>query len=605
MKTTGIYRKRIWIAAIAFLAAGSLAGQTTSKSTYCNPLDVDYTYMSHYRANTDVSYRSGADPAVVNFRGKYYMFVTRSHGYWVSEDMSRWEFIRPQSWYFSGSNAPAAAVKDDKILVYGDPSGRGPVIETDNPELGDWKTNFAVMNPPGGIQDPNIFVDDNERVYLYEESSNKWPIRGVELDADNFYIPMGEQVDLFNLDPENHGWERFGQDHRSDLDPFIEGPWMVKHNNTYYLEYGAPGTQWNVYADGVYTSDNPLGPFKYAPYNPIAYKPGGFLKGSGHGSTVQDNNDNYWHFSTMAISVNYKFERRLGMFPAGFEPDGQMYVNTAYGDYPHYLPDEKVAAHKNRFTGWMLLSKDKPVRTNSILKGVKRNVVDEYEEGYMPEQEKPDYSSQMLNDENIRTLWVAESNSDSIWFEMDLGRTMTINAVQINYQDFNASIFGKPDTLRQQFIIETSQNGKQWQIAIDFSDNREDRPHAYIELEKPVQGRYVKFKNKYFPNRYLAIGEFRVFGNGNGEKPLTPSSFIVKRQTDERNADISWDAVDDAMGYTLYWGIAEKKLNNSVMIYGDNNYELRALNKGQEYFLQLEAFNENGISKKTNVQNVP
>jgi len=253
------------------------------KQTYCNPIDIDYSYMSHYRAKNNVSYRSGADPAIVNFKGKYYLFVTRSYGYWVSEDMSDWRFIRPQSWYFNGSNAPAAAVHGDKIILLGDPSGRGAVIETKNPDLGDWATNYAVINLPRGVQDPNLFVDDDGKVYLYEESSNKWPIHGIELDADNFYIPIGEQVELFNLEPEKHGWERFGQDHRSDIKPFIEGPWMVKHEDTYYLEYGAPGTQWNVYADGVYTSKNPLGPFEYAPYNPISYKPGGFLKGSGHG----------------------------------------------------------------------------------------------------------------------------------------------------------------------------------------------------------------------------------------------------------------------------------------------------------------------------------
>ena len=578
------------------ISFSAIAQNAKTQRTYCNPVDIDYTYMSHYRAERDVSYRSGADPAVVNFKGKYYMFVTRSHGYWVSEDMGSWRFIRPVSWYFSGSNAPAAAVRDGKVLVYGDPSGRGPIIETDNPELGDWKTNFAVLNPPGGIQDPNIFVDTDGRVYLYEESSNKWPIRGVELDPDNYYIPKGEQVDLFNLHPDNHGWERFGQDHRSDVAPFIEGPWMVKHDSTYYLMYGAPGTQWNVYADGVYTSDNPLGPFTYAPYNPVAYKPGGFLNGAGHGSAVMDNNGNHWHFSTMAISVNFKFERRIGMYPAGFEENGQMYVNTAYGDYPHYLPDVEVEDHKHRFTGWMLLSKDKPVKTNSVLTGVERNVADEHEKGYMLEQEEADYDISMINDENIRTLWVAESNSDSIWFEMDLGRSMTINAFQLNYQDFNANIFGKPDTLRQQFVIELSVDGKEWQTVVDFSENQEDRPHAYIELAEAVQGRFVRFKNVYFPNRYLAIGEFRVFGNGNGPRPAIPESFTVKRQSDQRNADIRWDAVDGAMGYVLYWGIEKDKLNNSVMIYNDDSYELRALTREQEYYFAIEAFNENGIS---------
>ncbi len=574
------------------------AASGRSQTTYCNPIDIDYTYMSHYRAERDVSYRSGADPSVVNFKGKYYLFVTRSHGYWVSEDMGNWRFIRPQSWYFSGSNAPAAAVKDDKIIAYGDPSGYGPIIETDNPDLGNWKTNYAVINPPGGIQDPNLFVDTDGRVYLYEESSNRWPIRGVELDPENYYIPKGEQVDLFRLDPDNHGWERFGQDHRSDVAPFIEGPWMVKHNDTYYLMYGAPGTQWNVYADGVYTADNPLGPFTYAPYNPVAYKPGGFLNGSGHGSAVKDNRGNHWHFSTMAISVNYKFERRLGMYPAGFEENGQMYVNTAYGDYPHYLPDVEVEDHKHRFTGWMLLSKDKPVKSNSVLTGVQRNVADEQEKGYMPEQEAADYGIGKINDENIRTLWVAESNSDTLWFEMDLKRVMTLRAFQLNYQDFNATIFGKPDTLRQQFVIETSVDGTAWQTTVDFSKNDEDRPHAYIELEQPVKGRYIRFTNKQFPNRYLAIGEFRVFGNGNGEKPAMPTSFRVERQADPRNADISWDPVENAMGYVLYWGIEPDKLNNSVMIYNQTTYELRALNKGVEYHFAIEAFNENGISAR-------
>lgn len=160
-----------------------------------------------------------------------------------------------------------------------------------------------------------MFVDDDDNVYLYEETSNLWPIRVVELDADNYYIPIGDQKDLFTLHPDAHGWERFGQDHKSDLAPYTEGPWMVKHDSIYYLEYGAPGTQWNIYADGVYTSKNPLGPFEYAPYNPISYRPGGFLKGAGHGSTVKDINENYWHYLTMAISVNYKFERRIGMYP--------------------------------------------------------------------------------------------------------------------------------------------------------------------------------------------------------------------------------------------------------------------------------------------------
>ena len=568
--------------------------------TYCNPIDIDYSYMSHYRAKNNVSYRSGADPAVVNFKGRYFMFVTRSHGYWMSEDMSNWTFIKPQSWYFNGSNAPAAAIRNGKVIVYGDPSGRGVVIETDNPELGDWQTNYAVLNPPGGIQDPDIFVDEDGKVYLYEESSNQWPIRVVELDPDNYYIPKGEQKDLFNLEPEKHGWERFGQDHKSDIKPYLEGPWMVKYGDTYYLEYGAPGTQWNVYADGVRTSKSPFGPFKYEPYNPISYKPGGFLKGSGHGSTVKDNNGNLWHYATMAISVNYIFERRIGMYPAGFEDNGQMYVNTAYGDYPHFLPDTKVNNHKERFTGWMLLSNNKPVTTNSPLVVGDVNVVDESESGYMLGQIK-EFDIAKINDEEIRSYWVSAANNDTIYVKVDLKKKMHVNALQINFQDYRSTIYGRPNELKQQFTIEASLDGKNWEVIVDKSENTKDMPHAYLELKKSVDARYIRYNHKFCSTKYLSLSEFRVFGNGYETNPNEPANFKVVRQNDRRNADLTWDKDETATGNVIYWGIAKDKLNLSALMYDESNYELRALNTDQSYYMQVEAFNENGISDKSEI----
>ena len=81
----------------------------------------------------------------------------------------------------------------------------------------------------------------------------------------------------------------------------------------------------------------------------------------------------------------------------------------------------------------------------------------------------------------------------------------------------------------------------------------------------------------------------------------TPNNFSVKRQADRRNADLSWDKVDEAMGYVVYWGIKPDRLNLSAMIYDLPNYELRALNTDQEYYYQIEAFNENGVSTKSKV----
>tara|TARA_R110001583_G_scaffold145096_1_gene297125 strand:+ start:70563 stop:72392 length:1830 start_codon:yes stop_codon:yes gene_type:complete len=573
---------------------------SSKQSTYCNPIDIDYSYMSHY-AYKDVSYRSGADPAVVRFKDGYYMFVTRSHGYWFSKNLSSWEFITPQSWYFNGSNAPAAWPSEDELLVLGDPSGSNAVIKTSNPKLGDWKTTYSVI--PHTLHDPALFVDDDKRVYVYEGSSNLHPIKGMELDPNKNYVPIGKTVDLIKLHPDENGWERFGQDHNSDIKPFIEGPWMTKNNGKYYLQYAAPGTQWNVYGDGVYVGDNPLGPFEYAPYNPVSYKPGGFLNGAGHGSTVKDFYGNYWHIATMPISVNYKFERRLGMYPAGFEEDGQMYVNTAYGDYPHYISNSKEGSHKKSFTGWMLLSLNKKVETNSKLVKSEAKIIteDRNEKEYMPEILEADYNINKITDENIRTFWVSESNNDSIYVTVDLGAEMTVKAVQINFHDFNSDVFGRPSDLKNKFILEVSNDYKNWEIAADYSKNTKDQPHAYIELKKEVKARYVRYKHVFSSNKNLAISEFRVFGKGSGVVPEKPDNFIVKRLLDRRDALLEWNKQNNVQGYVLYWGISPKKLNNSVLMYGSNSYELKALSKNQNYYFQVEAFNENGISKRSEI----
>jgi len=174
---------------------------------------------------------------------------------------------------------------------------------------------------------------------------------------------------MLYLQPEIHGWERFGQDHRSEIRPFTEGAWMTKHNNKYYLQYGAPGTEYNVYANGAYVSDKPLGPFTYAPNNPISYKPGGFVQGAGHGNTFQDNYGNYWNTGTPWVAVNWNFERRIAMFPAGFDELDQMYSNTRFGDLPHLLPTKKWTSSEELFTGWMLLSYKKPVTVSSTKDG--------------------------------------------------------------------------------------------------------------------------------------------------------------------------------------------------------------------------------------------
>ena len=131
--------------------------------TYINPLDIDYTYMV-YNSARNQSYRSGADPAVIEFKGEYYMFVTRSFGYWHSTDLVNWKFIKPQQWFFEGSNAPTAFnYKDSLVYFAGDPAGYGSILYTDDPKKGLWTPTASISN---NIQDSELFIDDDGKSYL-------------------------------------------------------------------------------------------------------------------------------------------------------------------------------------------------------------------------------------------------------------------------------------------------------------------------------------------------------------------------------------------------------------------------------------------------------
>lgn len=553
--------------------------QSTQNTTYCNPLNIDYTYMI-YNANNFISYRSGADPAVVKFRNEYYMFVTRSLGYWHSADLNTWDFIKPEKWYFQGSNAPAAHnYKDSVLYVMGDPSGSMSVLYTDNPKKGNWKAVPAILND---LQDPDIFIDDDGKAYVFWGSSNVYPIRGKKLDPALRFHPSDSTYQLFNLNAKKHGWERFGENHSDTLlGGYIEGPWLTKHNNKYYMQYAAPGTEFNVYGDGVYMSDSVLGPYTYAPNNPVSYKPGGFMNGAGHGSTVQGPANVYWHFASMAVSVNVNWERRLCMFPTYFDKDGLMYSNTAFGDYPHFAPS--VPGKMGDFANWMLLSYKKPVKASSTVAA---------------------FSAANMLDENVKTFWLAAANNNKQWVEIDLVNPAKVFAIQVNYHDYKSNLYGKDLSLRHNYFIDGSTDGTTWTTIVDRKQSFKDVPNAYVELAIPQTCRYIRYSNIHVPGPNLAISGIRVFGQGQGKVPAAVKGFTVNRQPDRRDAMLTWAARPNCQGYNVLWGIAPGKLYNSWMVYDKNSLLLRSLSTDQAYYFSVEAFNENGIAARTRVVKV-
>ncbi|HLP64582.1 discoidin domain-containing protein [Flavobacterium sp.] len=569
-----------------FVVANGIAQQ----KTYCNPINVDYGYCPIPNFVTQGKHRATADPVIVNFKGKYFLFSTNQWGYWWSDNMLNWNFVyrkflKSDSKVYDELCAPAAFVMKGELYLIG--STHGPnfaLYKTKDGTKDDWE--IAVDNLKVGAWDPGFLYDEEkDKLFLYWGSSNEFPILGTEINTKTLQSD-GYVKPLISLHPEDHGWERFGEyNDNAFLQPFMEGAWVTKYNNKYYLQYGAPATEFSGYADGVFVSKDPLDGFAYQSHNPFSYKPGGFARGAGHGATYQDNFGNWWHVSTVILGQKNNFERRIGIWPAGFDQDDVLYCNTAYGDYPTFLPQKNANHIKGLFTGWMLLNYNKPVQVSSTLGGFQPN---------------------FAVDEDLKTYWSARSGGKNEWFQTDLGEVATVNAIQINYADQDVAFMGKTLDKFHQYKILMSNDGKKWTTLIDKSNNKTDVPHDYIELDKPVQTRYLKIENGTIPSGKFALSGFRVFGKGAGKAPEMVQNFMVlradpKKFGERRSSWIRWQQNNEADGYVIYFGKSPDKLYGSIMVYGKNDYFFTGMDRTDAYYFQIEAFNANGISKRTEV----
>lgn len=466
------------------------------------------------------------------------------------------------------------------------------------------------------------------RVYFYWGCSNTTPIWGVELNPDTME-PVGEKKVLVEGHPFEIGYERVGEDNsrlpaseeeiesayhafqqRQGISedqipeevkpmirgmfsrrPYIEGAWMDKHGGRYYLQYAAPGTQYNTYSDGVYVGDSPLGPFTLAKNNPYSYKPGGFLPGAGHGSTMQDKQGSWWHTSTMRISVNHDFERRVGLWPAGFDRDGELFCNQRYGDWPLQVSGLRQDPWRN--PEWMLLSVHKKAEASSRM------------EGHEPEK---------ATEENVQTWWQAASNDRGEWLQIDLGKVFDVHAVQINFADDRLDIpcpgkitggsqarYIEERDLRTQWKLEGSRDGKSWFVIEDKSGAESDLSHDLIVREEGIRVRFLRLSEMAVPyEQKPCISGLRVFGTGKGEKPAVP--VFTARRTGDLDMDLTIQDQPDTLGFNILFGESPEKLYHSYMVFSPGTRRVGALIRGREYYVRMDAFNENGITEGTCVK---
>ena len=215
----------------------------------------------------------------------------------------------------------------------------GPLFKADNPlgpftNIGRWKNTPDVAGGWNGAFDIDIFVDDDNKPYLYYPGRGVSGIFVVPLDPNDLTKFAGPPKHLFAFN-KNHVWERYGEMNEYPDVAWIEGPWLQKHNGTYYLEYSASGTQWKTYAEGYYTAKNPMGPFTYAPNNPLLRKTEGLVTGTGHGSIVEGPGQ-----EPLAV-LHHRAGQSAGRTahrhgPVAFDKDGNMSVRVT--DTPQWAP---------------------------------------------------------------------------------------------------------------------------------------------------------------------------------------------------------------------------------------------------------------------------
>lgn len=564
------------------------------KKTFANPLNLSYRYQSVRTFGKWAFYREGADPTLVYFKEKYYLFVSMSAGFWYSDDLAAWQFHENKDLNIN-DYAPDVRQVGEYLYFSASRSGISPILRTLDP-LSD---KFEQVSCPFPFWDPDIFCDEDGRVYFYWGCSAKEPIYGVELDPQTM-TPITEKIALLKADPSVHGFERRGENCDPKTmkglmaailgrSPYTEGAYMTRHNGKYYLQYAVPGTEYNTYADGVYVADKPLGPFEFASHNPFSSKPGGFISAAGHGSTIQDKFGNWWHAATMRISANHAFERRVGLFPAGFDKDGALFCNQNFADYPITFPEGKfdpwdVGPH------WMLLSYKKKVKASS---------------------HQIDHEPELAVNEDIRTWWSAATNKAGEYIEVDLGESYSVHAIQVNLADgdIQAPKHSKKDLVGPWFmrrhletekmvtryLLEGSLDGRQWFVLEDKRNAESDLPHDFFVFEDGKQLRYIKVTGCEFPYKQtFKVSGVRVFGQGQGKRPAQTE--VIARHGGDLNALIRWNKVENAQGYNIRYGVHPDRLYLSWLVYEQTSLDLATLNKGARYYVCVDSFNENGIT---------
>jgi len=477
---------------------------------------------------------AAGDVTVICDNGQYYMYCTGG-GAWVSDDLLHWTLHRVDN----VPVAPDVVKYNGAFYLCGN---SGPLFKADNPlgpftRLGDWpgKTNGWY-----GPFDMHLFIDDGTKPFLYYPGRGVTGIFVVELDPNDLTKFTGRPRRLLTFN-QDHVWERYGEMNEYTDVAWIEGPWMLKYHGTYYLQYSASGTQWKTYASGYYTAKSPMGPFTYAPNNPLLHRTEGIVTGTAHGSIVEGPDKRLWQFYTIVLS-NPPGGRRIGMDPVAFDQAGNMSVRIT--DTPQWAPGVVADPAKDGDSGSIPVSINKVRVMNSLSRS---------------SSEQPGRFAAYAVDNSSGTWWEPSPEDAQPMLTLDLGpatrfdvsQLFTIDSVrllltggrgsggrgrgaeptpatatEVNAAPVASSAPARPPTDAYQYKIEVSTDGTSFATALDQSTNAMQRNTIFEEIP-PARCRFVRLTMVNWPHATpLGVIEFTVFGRPTGSLPaVQPVSY--------------------------------------------------------------------------------
>lgn len=436
-------------------------------------------------AQNDV--RATADPSAYYFNGKWYLYIT-SGAVYESENLVDWTVHHEESWM--PISAPMAPTVEEYHGKYYGAANNTPLFVSDNP-VGPW-TQVGDWTLPDGREfvagDVMLFRDDDDRLYLYFGLGPA--ILGAELDPEQPNRLITKPKVLIPFIKENY-WERYGGNNENWGLGFIEGSWMVKHGEKYYLVYSCAGTEFYAYAMGAYVADSPLGDFHQQARNPVSRnRDKGLCKGGGHGSFVKGPNDSLWIFYTIPVCVDATMERRIGMDPAGFDEEGNLFALTGI-DVPQWSPGVVERPELGNATELVPLTVFKTTQASS------------WADGHYP---------MYAIDEALHTWWQPSAEDKEPSLAVCLGGRFHVSAFRVMWKDIGMDLNHGVLGGAYQYVIETSRDSKDWTVVADFSHNETDLSVAYHPIDT-VEACFARIRILGAPEGITpGLLNFTVFG---------------------------------------------------------------------------------------------